>query len=264
MRRPASLAWILAGLWLASAATPAAAAGSVFSDWAAVVVAGDWKGSGGGPTEAFDNARRDVARALQDVGFEAENVRQFSVRPERYRAAGLGKSDLQTISEALADLTRKTSGGCLVYFTSHGVPQGVLVGARVTRPGAVAAVLDRTCGARPTVVVISACYSGAFVRPLARPNRMVLTAARSDRTSFGCGETDRYPYFDDCFLQAIRDAPDFAALAGAVRACVRAREVKEGVGPPSEPQTWIGAGLRPLLPLYGFAGRARGRTDAPL
>ena len=57
---------------LAFASTPALAA-SPFSDWAAVVIAGDWHAHSGGPTEAFDNARRDVAAYTFDAwasGFE--------------------------------------------------------------------------------------------------------------------------------------------------------------------------------------------------
>ena len=120
-------------------------------------------------------------------------------------------------------------------------------------------MLDRTCGKRPTVVVISACFSGVFVPALAKPNRMVLTAARPDRTSFGCGQDNKYPFFDDCFLSSMPASKDFAMLATAVRECVRIREVAEKVSPPSEPQVWVGAELRPMLPLYAF--QAPARTD---
>ncbi|MEO8114995.1 MAG: peptidase C13, partial [Phenylobacterium sp.] len=70
MRPPGWLAGLLTGLWLAAAA-PATAqtAASPFEDWSAVVVAGDWHSHDGGPSEAFDNARRDVSRALQRIGF---------------------------------------------------------------------------------------------------------------------------------------------------------------------------------------------------
>ncbi len=36
------------------------------------------------------------------------------------------------------------------------------------------------------IVVVQACYSGSFVDNLAAPDRMVITAAAADRTSFGC------------------------------------------------------------------------------
>lgn len=250
MRSLARLLALVSGLWLACAGVAGAA--SPFADWSAVVVAGDWRGSEGGPTEAFDNARRDVVQALYRAGFEPKNLRQFSVRPERYGDTRPAKSDLEGIYGAMSDLTGRTAGGCLFYVTSHGTPQGAVVDDKVLAPGVLSSMLDRTCGRRPTVVVVSACFSGVFVPQLAQPNRMVLTAARRDRTSFGCGETNKYPYFDECFLQSMPQSRDFAGLAGAVRQCVRAREVAEKVSPPSEPQLWVGAELRPMLPLYGF------------
>ncbi len=81
------------------------------------------------------------------------------------------------------------------------------------------------------MVVISACYSGVFVPILAGSNRMVLTAARPDRTSFGCGEADRYPYFDQCVLESMPAAPDFAALGRAAQRCVATREQAETADP---------------------------------
>ena len=115
-----------------------------------------------------------------------------------------------------------------------------------------AGMLDRTCGKRPTVVVISACFSGVYVRTLARPNRMVMTAARPDRTSFGCGQDNTDPFFDDCFLSSMAGVRDFGRLGGAVQECVRLREIAENMSPPSEPQIWIGGELRPMLPLLAF------------
>jgi hypothetical protein len=106
------------------------------------------------------------------------------------------------------------------------------------------------------VVIISACFSGVFVPALAGANRMVLTAARPDRSSFGCGEADKYPYFDQCVLESLPSVPDFAILGARVQACVAARETKEGMKPPSEPQLFIGPALKPLLPLYSLASVA--------
>jgi len=245
----ARLAPLVLGFWLAVAG--AAQAASAFADWSAVVVAGDWRGSGGGPTEAFDNARRDVVAALAKAGFQPQNIRQFSTRPERYKDQP-GKSDLAGIYGAMSDLSGRAQAGCLFYVTSHGTPQGAVVDTRILAPGVLADMLDRTCGKRPTVVVVSACFSGVFVPQLAKPNRMVLTAARPDRTSFGCGETNRYPYFDDCFLSSMPGAHDFAVLAATVKECVRAREIAEKMSPPSEPQIWVGGELKPMLPLLAF------------
>lgn len=248
----ARLALLLLALWLGVGRAASAADAGPLSDWAAVVVAGDWRAQSGGPSEAFDNARRDVSIALERAGFDRANIRQFSTRPQRYPDTRPGLSEVNAIYDGLSEAAAKAKGGCLVYVTSHGMPQGAMLDERVLMPGVLAGMIDEACPARPTVAVISACFSGVFVPELAKADRMVLTAARRDRTSFGCGEDDKYPYFDDCFLQSMPKASDFAALGPAVRACVAAREEAENAKPPSEPQVYVGAGLRPMLPLYSF------------
>jgi hypothetical protein len=242
------------------------AEGPSFNHWAAVVVAGAWHAHSGEPTEAFDNARRDVGAALTRFGFAPDAVRQYSVRPKRYPAVRPGKTDLRAIHTGLRDLAAKNPAGCLFYITSHGAPEGAVLDEDILPPALLAAVIDDACPARPSIVVVSACFSGVFVKPLQRDDRMILTAARPDRTSFGCGEDDKYPYFDDCFLSSASFARDFAALGRAVQACVSRREREVGAEPASEPQLWIGPGLRPLLPLYAFPRPPPGsaKPDAPL
>jgi hypothetical protein len=254
MKRTASLVLGLLALLLAQPvrAAPLHATDGPFGQWAAVVVAGDWHAHSGGPTEAFDNARRDVSLTLTTLGFSPDAIRQYSVRPRRYPAVKPGKTDLRRIQAGLRDLAVKNPAGCLFYISSHGAPEGVLVDDGVLPPALLAAMIDDACPARPAIVVISACFSGVFVRPLQKDDRMILTAARSDRTSFGCSEDDKYPYFDDCFLSSAPTAHDFAALGRAVQACVARKERDTGMEPASEPQLWIGPGLRPLLPLYAF------------
>ncbi len=234
-------------------AADGASSASPFSDWAAVVVAGDFHAHSGADSEAFDNARKDVAVALQQIGFDGSHLRQFSVRPERYPGDHLMLSEPGLIGDQLADMASSAQGGCLVYFTSHGSPAGVLVGQRVLSPAGLSRIVDNACGARPTVVIISACFSGVFVPPLSRPDRMVLTAARPDRSSFGCGESDRYPYFDTCMLQTLPKARDFAELGAQVQRCVADKEVATHMAPPSEPQLFIGSQIRPLMPFFTFA-----------
>ncbi|HEY5410556.1 MAG TPA: C13 family peptidase [Caulobacteraceae bacterium] len=239
---------------------PAQAAGA-FSDWAAVVVSGDDRAHSGGPSEAFDNARRDVARELVDIGFSAANMHQFSIQPERYPDEHLMVSDPDLIAGKLADLADAAHGGCLVYFTSHGSPDGVVVGLNILSPAGLSLMVDGACGDRPTVVIISACFSGVFVPPLSRPNRMVLTAARADRASFGCGQTDRYPYFDACMIETLPAANDFADLGRRVQGCVAAREKATGMTPPSEPQLFVGAELKPVIAFYPFTHAVAGGPD---
>jgi len=247
----ATLAVALAALL---AAPVSAAAAGPFSDWAAVVVSGDFHAAHtNNPTETFDNARRDVAAELIRKGFSAANVRQFSVRPELYPDTKPGKADLMPIYQGLKDLARNATGGCLVYFSSHGSPQGVVLNGQILPPALMDEMISSACGERPTIVVISACFSGVFVPQMASANRMILTAARPDRSSFGCSESDKYPYFDTCMLKVLPTAHDFVAVSSAVQACVAEKEQETGMHPASEPQVYIGAGLRPILPLMALA-----------
>jgi hypothetical protein len=237
------------GLWSQGSARAA----SAFSNWAAVVVAGDFHAHDGSDSEAFDNARRDVSRGLIGIGFSPANLLQFSVRPERYPNEHLMISDPDLIGDKLGELAMHAQGGCLLYFTSHGDPDGVVMGPDMFSPAGMALLVDQVCGDRPTVVIISACFSGVFVQPLARPDRMVLTAARSDRSSFGCGASDKYPYFDACVIQTLPAASDFADLGRKVQACVADKEKATGMTPPSEPQMFVGSELKPLIAFYPFS-----------
>lgn len=236
--------------WIAAhSAASAAEADRAFSDWAAVVVAGDWRANTGKPTEAFENVRRDVGAAFVTAGFSPENVRQYSLRPSE------SPTTPDQVAAGFAEAARRARGGCLFYLSSHGSPHGAVYGPDETlAPKTLNRMLSEACGGRPTVAVISACFSGVFVEPLAAPNRMVLTAARRDRSSFGCGEKDRYPFFDACVLDSLPKSADFLALAQAVKACVVKREDEQDMAPPSEPQTYVGSELRLTLPLMRFDG----------
>lgn len=249
MRRAAAVIGLLVLLISPASAT---FAGGPFSNWTAVVIAGDFHAHSGGPTEAFDNARRDVTKTLGGMGFQSALIQQFSVRPERYPAEAPARAEAQTIYEALRTRAETAKSGCLFYISTHGSPEGVILGKELLRPHLLAAMLNEACPARPSIVVISACFSGVFIPPLQKPDRLILTAARPDRASFGCGESDKYPFFDECFLSAAPGARDFAALGAGVQACVARKEKETGAEPASEPQIWVGPALRPLLPLYAF------------
>ena len=224
---------------------------SGYGDWAAIVVAGDWHDHDGNASEIFDNARKDVSAALVKIGFKPDHVLEFSVRPERYSDPHPFDSDYTSIGVSLADLAGRERSGCLLYFSSHGSPAGLVLGDTTLPPQRLAAMVNAICGDRPTIVVISACFSGVFVPALAAPNRMILTAARPDRTSFGCGGTNRYPYFDSCFLAASTQATDFDDLADRTRDCVGVTERATGMTPPSDPQISIGSSIEAHLPGWG-------------
>ena len=232
---------------------PAARAASPFADWVAIFVAGDFHAHSGAKSEVFDNGRRDLAAAFVKAGFLADNIAQFSVRPHHFKAGQALASTPASIERTLGRLAARAKGGCLVYMTSHGSPDGLVMGDEYYSPSQLARLVDDACGQRPTVVIVSACFSGVFIPPLSASNHMVLTAARPDRTSFGCGQADRYTFFDACVLRSLPGAHNFTQLGLETQRCVAKEEQVQGADPPSEPQLWIGAALQADLPLLTFA-----------
>ena len=231
-----------------SAQAPALAQ-SRLSEWSGAVIAADWRTSGGEPIQAFDNARRDLVVGLLAAGLQRDRLYDATLRPDVAEPVTAAEA-----IEGMGQVSARSTSGCLLYFTSHGSREAMVFGPdRTLNPTMMATLVRQLCQARPTVVIVSACYSGIFVDALAGPNRMVMTAARRDRSSFGCSEDATYPYFDGCVIEGLKTAPDFIALATGARACVKQREEAEGLSPGSEPQVSIGANMQFLLPTVRFA-----------
>lgn len=243
------LVWVIVAWAALALGCGSSRAQSRLDDWSAVIIAADWRTSDGRPIQAFDNALLDLTDAFERAGFDRRAIVSRSLRPD----APSPVSAQAAVRDA-AQATARTSRGCLLYFTSHGSPDGIVFGPdEVVTPAAMATLARAWCGQRPTVIVVSACYSGVFLDALSGPNRMVMTAARPDRASFGCSEEAVYPYFDGCVLETLPTAPDFIALAHGARACVARRETEEGLTPASEPQIRIGANMQMLLPTLRFS-----------
>ncbi len=219
-----------------------------YQNWSALVVSADYRGAAGGSTMAFDNARRDISTQLLNIGFDAGNMAQLTMRP------GVDDSDampatMDNIRSELRRINRTADEGCLVYFTSHGSPDGLSLGATgLITPDDINNLLERHCGASPTVLIVSACYSGVFARgDMAQENRFIITAARSDRTSFGCGESNQYPFFDACLIENFPQAEDWLDLARSAQGCVQSLESNLNLNPPSAPQIYMGPAVRDVV-----------------
>jgi len=245
-------ALIAALLFLAGCAQPvapvAAAELAASPRWHAVLVAGD-------PSlEVWDRAVEQMRDRLRGGGRLA-SIRTFSARRDRV-AAGAEPALQAEVLGAIAGLRPGPGEACLVFLTMHGAPQrGLALAAEGSfiDPANLDAALRQGCGQAPTFVVASGCFSGNFAQaPMARSNRVVLTAARADRSSFGCSTQFEMTVFDRCLLGALQAGqPTPAAAAKASGECVAAEERRQRMSPPSEPQSAIGAGASGLVPRLG-------------
>ena len=201
----------------------------------------------------FDNAVDRLAALFK---------RRYGITAERFTSRvrhGGDKHDAtwQRIQSVALGRRMAPDDACLFYFTSHGDEGGLYMARHdaLLPPEDLARLLDRTCGQRPTVVVVSACHSGTFLRPvLTTDNRLILTAARADRSSFGCSFKEQLSVYDRCFLDRWAASPTWTALHARVSECVRAAERARNYRPPSEPQAHFGRLVR-TLPV-GLGGRS--------
>jgi hypothetical protein len=142
----------------------------------------------------------------------------------------------------------------VIYMTSHAARDFQLAASHppltvdTVSPGELRVALDEA-GIRNRVIAISACYSGAWVGPLASNTTLVMTAADADHTSYGCGSLSELTFFGRAvFDEELRRTHSFEQAFAAAVPVIRRRE--EEAGKPdgfSNPQISVGEGLRPLL-----------------
>jgi hypothetical protein len=160
---------------------------------------------------------------------------------------------------AIGRVMDKDEDVLLIFMTSHGGP-GVfalrlpgLVNVGLS-PRELAEVLDSE-GIKNRIVIVSACYSGAFVRPLADDNTIVLTAADEKSTSFGCSNEREWTYFGDAFFnQNLRPDATIEEAFFNAKTMIAEWEARDGLGA-SNPQGHFGPAL--MAKLARIYGRSR-------
>jgi hypothetical protein len=105
----------------------------------------------------------------------------------------------------------------------------------------------RDSGIKRRIIVISACYAGAFIGPLEDPDTVVIAAAAPDKTSFGCSDDRDLTYFGEAFYRdALPHAKTLQDAFEQAKAAIAAREHQENEAP-SEPQAYFGTQISAVL-----------------
>lgn len=136
-----------------------------------------------------------------------------------------------------------------LYLTSHGSENHELTLSQrgVSLPDLPAVELASMLDALPVkwrVIVISACYSGGFIPHLENEHTLVMTAASSERTSFGCSDTSKMTYFGRAlFKEALPAASSFEEAFATAKKLVYEWETAEFESEEeySDPQISVGA-----------------------
>ena len=188
--------------------------------WQVVLAAGD------NAQPVFDNAVTAFRNWLASIGVPPDNIHRFSANGGQ-RDPAVEPANASQLLQRIAALQPRSGEGCLVFITSHGQRDGGIFLAysnEILGPRTLARALAAGCGDAPTVVIISGCYSGAFATPpMAARNRIVLTAARADRPSFGCQADRTYTVYDECLLGVLPQSSSWRAAFDRTRAASPAR-----------------------------------------
>jgi Peptidase C13 family len=172
--------------------------------------------------------------------------------------------NLAAAVHAVGNVMDKDEDVLILLMTSHGDRAGIalqLPDKPVTEltPQQVASTLDGE-GIKNRVVIVSACYGGIFLPPLANDNTIVMTAADDKSTSFGCAPERDWTYFGDAlFRQSLQSGVDFEHAFEHARILIQGWELMDHA-PPSNPQAHFGPNLvGKLAPFFTAATENAGQ-----
>jgi len=224
------------------AALPAQRPGTI--DLYAIGVAGD----------SSENVFRNEAEyfgELMRTRFHVRGVATLVSNPDSIAAKPQPLASYDNLYDAVTGVARRMDRRedvLLLYLTMHGTHDHELAlhfppyVEDTLSPDDLRFVLDEA-GIRNRVVVISACYSGGFIPLLQGDDTLVMTAARHDRPSFGCGADSTATFFGRAWLvEGLARTTDFAEAFRHAQARIRTWEALEG-DDPSHPQISEGGAI---------------------
>ncbi len=172
-------------------------------------------------------------------------------------------SNLRETLNEIGSIINPDEDVVMIYLASHEGADHVLdislppLELAQLTPAALRGLLD-DAGIKWRIVVVSACYSGAFVDALADEQTLVMTASQSDRASFGCSFRSDATYFGEAlFTQGLAKSDSILGAFERAKKRVAEREAAAGLAPPSNPQLSVGAAIAEKLKELERGGAAR-------
>lgn len=163
----------------------------------------------------------------------------------------------QAMDAALQNLATQAVDGqdtVVVMMTSHGSPDVLAVKSEPN--GGISAIDAQTLSrilaplaADRQIIILQACFSGSLIDDLRSPNRIILTAAAADRSSFGCNPDSDNTWFikslNRAMVEVTSQGGSWQQVFARTRALVAADEAAVGVLA-SNPQSYVGANMRDI------------------
>ncbi len=153
--------------------------------------------------------------------------------------------NLATALAAVAGKMNLKEDVLILFATAHGDPNNGLAyrdgdkGVGMIAPMRLANLLD-DLGFERRMILLSACYSGTFLPLLTNENSVIMTAAASNRTSFGCAPGNDWTFFGDALINnGLRKSQPFSKATEEAAGLIGKWEASQNLLP-SRPQTFVG------------------------
>ena len=210
--------------------------------------------AGDGSQDVFLREIEEIQARVEDAfSLQGKNVLLVN-HAERERAYPLATNhSFKQVVNTVAEKMDTEQDILLLYMTSHGSDDHVFYinDIRLRLDGMSAESMSETLnesGIRWRVVIVSACYSGGFIKGLENEHTMVLTSAREDRRSFGCSNESEMTYFGKAyFREAFNENKTFSQIFKDAVVLIDQWENEEGIEEHSEPQIYIGTQIEAHL-----------------
>lgn len=133
----------------------------------------------------------------------------------------------QLLEESVALAAQEGCKDMLIYISSHGVDQQIVIGGRMYT----AAELNALMARYPAVefkIVLDACRAGSWIEPLGKRPKIIITSSNFDEVSYGDTDTPTDPNpgdvggeFTSGLVEDLKAIPTDPALLDRVRDCLK-------------------------------------------
>ncbi len=190
--------------------------------------------AGVGEENVFRNEASFVVQQFEERFDAAGHTLLLVNNPQTLQTLPLASlTNLETAVDAVAERMNLDTDILLLFLTSHGSSDHVLsvsmdpLPLDQIGPADLSDVLQ-AAHIRNKVLIVSACYSGGFIKPLQDDATMIITAAREDRSSFGCGtDSDITDFGRAFFVEGLNHTDSFTAAFDVAKSLVDAWEVRD-------------------------------------
>jgi hypothetical protein len=197
----------------------------------------------------FDRDVNALSKAFSNRLGSSRSTAKFG-----YTSNALKRPSPKNVNTAIAQVSTKARDGTdvvIVFLTTHGT-ESLLAVEPSTNEKVVGVSADalndflKPAQNDQQIIILQACYSGSLIKGLRHPNRIIMTAAAADRTSFGCSPDSRNTWFTKAMVAALPEANNWSEVFASTKSKVLEYEAQQGIrkSDQSNPQHFVGRNMK--------------------